>query len=431
MAQSNFKSSGGDGISLLSKLISDINSKQVAKRALFSNLPFEIGNGFKISVKGYNLIQKQEKARKGYVWLDGETKQYVEPETGQITEDTGRAVEKVEIKKAYKFGGSLVFFTPEEQKELKNFGSPVLRIIGFKPQSMLPFWASLKKSTFIYPSEEDYVGSTRVFSALWQKLIEDKKMGVAWYIARANAAPVLVAILPSEERVDDTTKLPIIPAGLWLYQLPFVDDKRELGPLPKPLVAPDDLTSEMRKVIMELQVVQDDLADENKKVIKQLQLPKAIYDHSKYPNPALQWHYKILQALALDEELPEKPEDKTIPKFRQIDKRAGEYINEWGQILEKEIRAYQKEQYGGIDGTSLKRDRDDSEDPPKKKLKPSHSGQTLDGMSTSDLKKVVGSGNLSKYTMQELKDLLSAKGLNAKGKKAELVERVEQWIEDS
>jgi ATP-dependent DNA helicase 2 subunit 1 len=413
VAQSNFKSSGSDGISLLNSLISDINSKQVAKRALFSHLPFEIGHEFKISVKGYNLIQKQEKARKGYVWLDGESKQYVEPETGQITEDTARPVEKVEIKKAYKFGGSLVFFTPEELKELKNFGSPVLRIIGFKPQSMLPFWASVKKSTFIYPSEEDYVGSTRVFSALWQKLIKDKKMGVAWYIARANAAPVLVAILPSEERADDTTKLTTIPAGLWLYQLPFVDDKRELGPLPKPLVAPDNLTSEMRKVI------------------KQLQLPKAIYDHSKYPNPALQWHYKILQALALDEELPEKPEDKTIPKFRQIDKRAGEYINEWGQILEKEIRAYQKEQYGGIDGTSLKRDRDDSEDPPKKKIKPSHSGQTLDGMSTSDLKKVVGSGNLSKYTVQDLRDLLSAKGLNAKGKKAELAERIEQWIEDN
>jgi ATP-dependent DNA helicase 2 subunit 1 len=35
---------------------------------------------------------------------------------------------------------------------------------------------------------------------------------------------------------------------------------------------------------------------------------------------ALQWHYRILQALALDEDLPEKPEDKTIPKYRQIDK---------------------------------------------------------------------------------------------------------------
>jgi len=183
--------------------------------------------------------------------------QYVEGETTQVTEDTARAVEKVEIKKAYKFGGSSIYFTPEEQQKLKDFGSPVLRIIGFKPQSMLPLWASVKKSTFIYPSEEDYVGSTRVFSALWQKLIKDKKMGVAWYIARKNASPVLVAILPSEERVDDNTTLPIIPAGLWLYQLPFADDKRDLPQLPKPLVASDRLTSEMHKVSRELQKIRE------------------------------------------------------------------------------------------------------------------------------------------------------------------------------
>lgn len=35
---------------------------------------------------------------------------------------------------------------------------------------------------------------------------------------------------------------------------------------------------------------------------------------------ALQWHYRILQALALDEDLPEKPDDKTLPKYKQIDK---------------------------------------------------------------------------------------------------------------
>jgi ATP-dependent DNA helicase 2 subunit 1 len=236
-------------MSLLSRLISDINSKQVAKRALFSNLPFEIGPGFKISVKGYNLLQRQEPSRKGYVYVEGETKQYVEAETEKFTEDSARRdIEKAEIKKAYSFGGSHVFFTEGELKELKRFGSPVLRIIGFKPQSMLPFWAAVKKSTFIYPSEEDFIGSTRVFSALWQKLIKDKKMGVAWYIARSNATPVLVAILPSEERVDDTTKVTVIPAGLWLYQIPFADDLRGVGPVAKPLVAPEPLIDEMRKV---------------------------------------------------------------------------------------------------------------------------------------------------------------------------------------
>ena len=273
----------------------------MAKRAIFSNLPFEIGPGFKISVKGYNILQKQAPARSSFIYLDGEKAQIAIGETTTMAEDTARTVDKVEIKKAYKFGGGTVLFTPEEQKELRNFGPPVLRIVGFKPQSMLPDWASVHKSTFIFPSEEDYVGSTRVFAALWQKLLKDKKMGVAWYISRKNASPQLVAILPSDEKLDDFTGGQVIPQGLWLYPLPFADDIRPTPECPKPIVAPDNLVDEMRKVI------------------QQLQLPKAMYDPGKYPNPSLQWHYKILQAIALEEELPNTPEDKTIPRYRQIE----------------------------------------------------------------------------------------------------------------
>ena len=411
LAPSKFRSSGGDGISLLANLISDINSKQVAKRALFSNLPFEIGPGFKISVKGYNILQKQVPARSCYIWLGGETAQIVAGETERLSDDSSKVVGKVEIKKAYKFGGTQVLFTPEEQKLLKNFGSPVLRIIGFKPQSMLPFWAAVKKSTFIYPSEEDYVGSTRVFAALWQKLLGDKKMGVAWYIARANAAPMLVAILPSAERLDERTRQQVIPAGLWLYPLPFADDTRQPPEVPNRIVAPDVLVDEMRKVV------------------QQLQLPKAIYDHSKYPNPSLQWHYRILQALALDEELPDKPEDKTEPKFRQIEKRAGEYINQWGVILDEEAREYQKLMYGGIDGTKLKRGSDNGgEEPPKKRTK-INSSETMESMSSEDVKRLVEKGDLAKRTVAELKEWLGIKGLSSSGRKADLIERVEQWAE--
>ena len=413
-APTNFKTASQDGISLLSSLISDINSKQVAKRTLFSNLPFEIGPGFKISVKGYNLLQKQAPARSCYIWLQGETAQIAVGKTEKMEAGSLVPVEKVDVKKAYKFGGTQILFSPEEQKELKTFGPPGLRIIGFKPQSMLPPWASIKKSTFIYPSEDDYVGSTRVFSALWQKLLKDEKMGIAWYIARSNATPILVAILPSQERLDEATNAQAIPAGLWLYPLPFADDIRYPPTVPKPVLAPDILVDEMRKVI------------------QQLQLPKAMYDPSKYPNPSLQWHYRILQAIALEEELPETPEDKTMPKYPQIEKRVGEYIRNWGKILDEESRAYQKERYGRIGGASVKRDRDDDDEGPstKKRIKAEKSSQSLDGMSTDELKKVIDKGTLGKHTVAELKDFLMAKGLSANGKKQDLVERVEQWAEE-
>ena len=313
MAPVALKSSGSDGISLLNNLISDINSKQVPKRTLFSNLPFTLGEKFIISIKGYNILQRQEKARSCYVWLGGEKAQVAEGETtkyvqedrkeNEATKGDGNEISREDLKstfkiqKAYKFGGELVPFDTDQQKELKKFGEPGLTLIGFKPQSMLPFWASVKKATFIYPSEEDYIGSTRVFSALWQKLLKDKKMGLGWFIPRKNAGPSLVAILPSDEKLDEATKGQIFPAGLWLYYLPYADDLRSPPEPPLPLVAPDTLIDRMNKVV------------------QQLQLPKAIYDPSKYPNPSLQWHYKILQAMALDEELPEKLEDKTVPRY--------------------------------------------------------------------------------------------------------------------
>ena len=260
-------SSAGDGISLLNSLLSSINSKAVARRALFSNLPLEIGPGFKISVKGYIIFKRQEPSRSCYIWLNGENAQIAKGVTTQMADDSARTVEKVEVKKAYKFGGEQVIFTPEEIASLRYFGDPGIRVIGFKPMSMLPIWANLRPSTFIYPSEEDYVGSTRVFSALQQKLLRDDKMGVAWFVARKNAAPVIAAIIPGAEKLGDSGEQ-LIPPGMWIVPLPFADDIRQ-NPETTLIRAPDSLVDLMRSVI------------------QQLQLPKAQYSPEKYPNPGM------------------------------------------------------------------------------------------------------------------------------------------------
>ena len=62
------------------------------------------------------------------------------------------------------------------------------------------------------------------------------------------------------------------------------------------------------------------------------------FNPSKYPNPALQWHYRILQAIALDEEFPEQ-EDKTKPKYSLLHKRVGPLAVEWGELLDSDVPA--------------------------------------------------------------------------------------------
>lgn len=402
-------SKSGDGLTLLNSLISNINSKQTAKRSLFSNLPFEIAPGLRISVKGYNVIHRQTPARTCYVWIDGEKPQIASGETTRMAEDSARTVEKTEIKKAYKFGGEYVYFSPEEQKKLRDFGSPIIRIIGFKPRSALPMWASVKKSTFIFPSEEDFVGSTRVYTALWQKLLRDEKIGVAWCITRANAQPMLAAIIPSKEHTDDDSGTPYLPSGLWIYPLPYADDMREQKAGGDLVRSSDELKSQMRIIV------------------QQLQLPKAMYNPTKYPNPALQWHYKILQAMAMEEEVPEKAEDATLPKFKAISKRAGGYLEDWRETLEKEAAEAQNAR-----ATAVKREADtDIPSRPAKKSRAGSEKPSSAGLSLTQIKALVGEGGITKMTVAQLKDLLGAKGLSTSGKKMELIERVEQWVEES
>lgn len=402
---------GGDGISLLNSLLSSINSRSVPRRTTFSNIPFEIGPDFKISVNGYLLFKRQEPMRSCYVWLGGEQPQIVEGVTTLIADDTARTVEKTEIRKAYKFGGDQISFTPEEQQTLRDFGEPIIRIIGFKPLSALPFWANVKHPTFIYPSEEDYVGSTRVFSALHQKLLRDKKVGLVWFIPRRNAAPILGAMIAGEEKADENG-VQKLPPGMWILPLPYADDIRQ-NPDTTHQVASGELTDQMRKII------------------QQLQLPKAVYEPFKYPNPSLQWHYRILQAIALDEDLPDKPEDKTVPKYRQIDKRAGDYVMAWSEQLDKQAATIKASMAPtGPKSTLAKRgvkeQRDSADDDSGNVAK---KPKVEEGGSVEDLRRHFEKGTLAKLTLPVLKDFLTSRGRSAAGKKADLVERVEEFFE--
>lgn len=399
------KSEGG--LSLLNSLITNINSKQTAKRALFSGVPFEIAPGMTISVKGYNVIHRQKEERSCYIWLDGEVPQIATGETTKVSEDSARTVKKGETKKAYKFGGEYVYFTPEEQKSLKDFGPTGIRIIGFKPKSSLPVWASVQRASFIFPSEEHYVGSTRVFTALWKKLLKDDKIGVAWAVTRANAKPALFAIVPSRNRGEEDSGTPFLPAGLWLYPLPFADDIRSPPDIPEPVQASDEL------------------AEKVKIITENLWFPSRIYDPSKYPNPQLQWHYKILQALALQEEVPEQAEDLTVPKYKAIGKRVGGHIRDWETLVDEEVAHVKKASSGKREAGA------DEDEKPKKRVKTEpRSSPPPPELSNAQLK-AAGEKGLSKMSVPQLKAALKARDISVTGKKADLVERLDDWVAEN
>lgn len=380
-------------------------------------MPLHLGPGLSISVNGYLILHKQAVQRSCYLWMNGTNEKQIAQ--GQVikTEDGSmRTVEKGELKKAYKFGsgGDYVYFKPEELESIRHFEGKCLRIIGFKPRSMLHPWAAVKKSAFIFPTEADVVGSTRVFSALWRKLLDSKKMAIAWYIARKNAVPQIVAILPSRDPSDEDSGTQSLPAGLWLYPLPFMDDMRDLTQLKtQPVVR-----------------ASNELVDKMRIIVENLQMPKGVYDHSKIPNPSLQWHYKVLQDIALDE-IPESNNktDLTVPKYKQINKRVGQYQVELKEMLKAEATAVQQQ-------LAIKREAEeeaDEDERPRKRSKaaPKKATAPSGGTSLAELKAAIDDDSLRKKTVAELKTICAEKDLGSTTgkKKADLLELVEEWVE--
>jgi ATP-dependent DNA helicase 2 subunit 1 len=213
-------------------------------------------------------------------------------------------------------------FSADELKQIRNFGEPILRILGFKPVSTLRFWENLRPSYFIYPSDATVTGSTRTFASLHKKLLQDQLMGLAWLIPRRNQAPVFTAIVPQEEEFDDKGAQ-TTPPGMHCIVLPFLDDIRA-NPVDETLSGNFFSGSLLTKA-------SEDLIDKMGEIVRSVTLKS--YNPTKYPNPSLQWHYRILQAIALEEELPEQPEDKTLPKYKSIHKRTGPLAVEWGALL--------------------------------------------------------------------------------------------------
>jgi len=396
-----------DGTLRLQEMISSIRTKATPKRALFTT-KLELGPGLEIGVKGYILYKRQEKARSHYVYTGGEQPQIVKGETTRLASDTARVVEKAEIKKAYKFGGETVLFSPEEMKEIRNFGQPIIRIIGFKPASALRFMDNVRPANFIYPSEAEFIGSTRVFAALHKKLLESDKIGIAWFIARRNAAPVLVALYPSEGKVEATVQAH--PPGIFLIQLPFANDIRQ-NPETTQVRAPDTLIDCMRAIV------------------KQLHMPRG-YRPEKFPNPALQWHYRILQAIALDEEVPEKAEDHTLPKYRLIRKHAGEMVVKWGEELEEVMAADPGDMGVGKAVRGGKKRAAPAEDGEKAPARKRTAKAGEEGLKDEEMRRAYEKGQVNKFTVVQLKGWLLGKRLEVSGKKADLVERVEGWLDN-
>eukprot|EP01147_Barroeca_monosierra_P011025 gene11025-3095_t len=267
-------------------LLARVRYKAQRKRARMT-IPWKITRDSSIGIKVYNLVGTSTKA--SYVWLDADNNEEIVSKTRYYCAETATPLLSTDLKYCFKYGGEKVVFTKSEVDYMSSFGDPGLLLLGFKPRSRELTDHNVKKCSFVYPDETIVSGSTRAFAALLDRCLKLDHVPICRLIARKNACPEFVALLPQEERVDDDGNQ-VIPPGFHVIVLPFADDIREIkkNSLPEPS---EEQVRAMKKLITSMNF--------------------SAFSSERFENPTLQKHYAVIEALALNMDAEDDFNDHT------------------------------------------------------------------------------------------------------------------------
>lgn len=139
--------------------------------------------------------------------------------------------------------------------------------------------------------------------------------------------------------------------------------------------------------------------------------------------------------------MPEPLEDKTIPKYRQINKRTAQLVTDYAEEFQvtfsslSRARSSTKLPHGRKRGGAAKVLEDDEDDvadskpPAKKRIKKEADADDGDGLTDHKMAQLNDRGQISKQSVAALKDFLMARKQPTAGKKADLIDRVQEYLE--
>lgn len=375
----------------LEDMKASFKAKMHKKRALGS-VPFEIADGVQIGVKLYVPFRRAEPER-GY-WLDRKSNTKLSTMTSWIDGETGTVLEDYQMAKFHPYGGVQVEFTDEEMTTIKTFGAPGLTLMGFKDEDTVEVFHQVKASYFIYPDEHQFEGSTVAFHALSKSMTKLKKVAIARIIVRKVGAPRFVALVPQMEVLNEYGAQEQAP-GMHMIFLPFADDIRSLVLDPTAIADDAKVKAASHDLIKAIQIdVEDDT----------------------FSNPYLQKHYAALQALALDEDVPDFVDDDLMPDyegFKTKQDKLTAYKEAVKSIVPEPVAPAPK---------SRKRKAPAESKSPSKRAKAAADADI-------DFKKLAALSQLKQLTVPKLKGFLSSVGERVTGRKADLITRIEAYFQ--
>ena len=287
--------SGPDSLESFRSLKERVYVRFHRKRTLTSIKSYLGENTFAFKV--YCLIHPNTIS--GHTLIDAKTNGKVSVSSNYLCERTGRFLESSEIQKNVKFGKESVPLSENDLKLIRNISDfkPGLTFLGFKNISGLKQWYNVKPSYFMYPDDEQVVGSCVLTKTLIEELAFQNKYALGWFSSRPNTMPTIFAMLPQLEELDNDGFI-TQPYGFNCIAMPYAED--------------------IRKISLPLSYRPDfELIRKTKAMIDSLSLKE--YSHEFFENPTLQRHFAALQAMALNEDFPEVV-DYTLPNEEQLSK---------------------------------------------------------------------------------------------------------------
>ncbi|KAH7521471.1 hypothetical protein FEM48_Zijuj07G0037200 [Ziziphus jujuba var. spinosa] len=339
--------------------------KRMFTKRVVRKINFSIANGLSIELGSYALIRPAVPG--ATTWLDSVTNHPLKTERTLICADTG-ALLSASTKHFQPYKNENIKFSVEELSEIKRISTGNLRLLGFKPLSCLKDYHNLKPSTFLYPSDEEVSGSRCIFIALHRSMLRLKRFAVAFY--GISSCPRLVALVAQDEIIRDGGQV-----------LPDSD-----------AATPHATDEQIRKAAA---------------LVKRIDLKE--FSVCQFANPALQRHYAVLQALALEEDEMPDIKDETLPDEEGMS-RSGVVSALEDFKLSVYGDHYDEECEGKASGTSRKR-----------KTPAENAVKECASYNWGDL---ADNGQLKDLTVTELKYYLAAHNLPVAGKKEALISRI-------
>uniref|UniRef100_A0ACD5UNJ6 Uncharacterized protein n=1 Tax=Avena sativa TaxID=4498 RepID=A0ACD5UNJ6_AVESA len=363
--------------------------KRMMKKRKVKTLSFAIIDDVCIEVNTYALIRPTVPGT--VTWLDSISNLPLKAERSFICNDTGALIQDPHMRFQL-YNDKVVKFSVRELSDVKRVSSHHLRLLGFKPLDCLKDYHNLRPSTFIYPSDEQIFGSTRVFVALHSSMLRLGRFALAFY--GNPTRPQLVALVAQEEVSSSGGQDE--PPGMHLIYLPYSDDVR--------------YPEEVHLTSGDAPRATDEQIKKASNLLRRIDLKN--FSVSQFANPGLQKHYGILEALALGEDEMPDIKDETLPDEEGL-ARPGvvKAIEEFkASVFGENYDQEEAEAAAGKAGTSKKR-----------KAITDAASQKNAAYDWADL---ADNGKLKDMTVMDLKSYLTAHGLPVSGKKDALISRI-------